>query len=126
MGWSQYIVIDNLKLMIEISKNVRVEEVNDISDPMSTMQKLVAKMGDFPFEEEFKEVTLKQMAKYISLANEAYDLMTMADSYLQEYMLLILLIERKVPYRIITDMDEEFNVLTKNKKYKRIDIDYKV
>ena len=119
MGWSQYILIDELKLKMEISRYVKEVDIEFISEDLHRLQDINRDLPEDAFEENWRNVSIKEMSRYIYLAEKTRSIMIQTDEYFLEYMLLIFLRERKILFRIITDTSDDFK---KIKNYKTIKI----
>ena len=118
MGWSQYIVIDELKLMIEISRYVKENDIEFIAEDLRRLQDINRDLPEDAFEENWRNVSIKEMSQYIYFAEKTRGILIQTDEYFLEYMLLIFLRERKIPFRIITDTSDDFKKINNYKMIK--------
>lgn len=125
MGWVNYIVVPDWKMMFEISRymNMTSEHSNELEFIQSDIKKIGNQLSELPdtaFEEKYKDVTLHNFTRYVQIAETCQSLFGMADYYLPEYMLMQLLENHKIKYRIISefDLDKEGENKDLDKKYK--------
>ncbi len=108
MGWSNYIVIDEQKIIIEVSRNIRKDMVHDIIDkiPQLFNYKEELEGQEINYTDKINERakdTLKQ------IAYNTYDILisSMEEYWFYDIMFMIWLKKRNIEYRFISEFELE-------------------
>ena len=105
IGWTNFIIVDDWKMKFEISRYVNTEDAEYIYQFIEKVRESVEELSLEAFEEKYREITLKSMIEYISIAKDTSSLFSMVDCYLNEFIFMKFLKDRNIPFRIISEFD---------------------
>jgi len=106
MGYCQYIVIPKLKILIEISRYIREDDLPLIKEDLTLINLMHEELQRYTGEEKsFRNVTMEELSKKIVLSDKTLSLISLFDYYMMEYMFLLFLNEYEIEWRIITEYE---------------------
>jgi predicted Zn-dependent protease len=106
MGYCQYIVIPKLKILIEISRYIREDDLPLIEEDLTLINLMHEELQRYTGEEKsFRNVTMEELSKKIVLSDKTLSLISLFDYYMMEYMFLLFLNEYEIEWRIITEYE---------------------
>jgi hypothetical protein len=126
MGWSNYIVIPDWKLIVEISRYINQDDLLYIREDLESLEKLHNDLQRYSGEEtNFRTATMSEISLRYVYSEKCEQLFSMMSDFMNEYILMKFLEDRNTQYRVISEFDlddekgENYQI---KKKYKLIEI----
>ena len=124
MGWSNYIVIPDWKLMIEISRYCNQGDLEYIKEDLEMIYKLHDELQRYSGEEtNFRKTTMSEMSLRYVHSKKCEQLFNIMEYYINEFIFMKFLEDRNIKYRVISEFDlddKEGENYQLDKKYKVI------
>lgn len=125
MGWANYIVIPDWKMMMEISRYCNQDDLEYIKKDLELIDNLQEELALYMGEDEasFNNTTMHEMSLRYIHSKKCERLFNLCDYNLNEFMFMLLLENYKIEYTVISesevdDREDEF------KDFQRISRNY--
>lgn len=103
MGWTNFIIIPKLKLIVETSRYLDEDKADRFSE---SLEKLINKVEDFNFEileTKYSDLSVNDLSKIVNLASSCWFL----DELNLDILLLAWLKKENIDFNIVSEFDFE-------------------
>ncbi len=114
MGWNNYILLDTMKIQIEVSRNIREDVIEDLEKKFNQIIDTVDELTihDIPFEKDLGDYAT-HLVKHLGFLTQNLVASALDGTDLLSYMVILWLNTHAIPYRIVS----EYNRTEKEEKY---------
>ncbi len=117
MKWRTYLVIDELKLMLEVPDSMGHVSIKLFEKEFNRLERLLEEIPGTALDENILNVSLKDLGKYLSVADSINNIHAISICNMLPYFLMISLSKLyNLKVRLLTDDIDEFKQLKKTYK----------